>query len=238
MAAVDPTVLEMPTDPAGGLMPYYRHLLDWTAAEVAGLSDAQLDLAEPDGPHEWRWWSIRRLVSHNAWTALVFPHRRCAGLLWPDGVVPEPVVWDEIRLGPGARFDRMLDPVKFPDPASCLEMTAVGLGWLEQVVREQSIEAMRGTIESVRGTHFWAYVIGVLPRGAGPDAERPGSIRYSLEGSLWMVFYELAAHVRTIQRMKALQGLAPVVELPRFGYLRLPEYWGDDDRNGPSFDLL
>ena len=62
---------------------------------------------------------------------------------------------------------------------------------------------LRGTIESVRGTHFWAYVIGVLPRGAGPDAERPGFIRYSLEGSLWMVFYELAAHVRTIQRMKA-----------------------------------
>ena len=66
---------------------------------------------------------------------------------------------------------------------------------------------MLATHESVRGTEFWRYVIQTLPRGAELDADRPGFIRYDLEGSLWMVFYEMSAHVRTIQRLTTELGL-------------------------------
>lgn len=47
--------------------------------------------------------------------------------------------------------------------------------------------------------------------------------------------YDLAAHVGTILRLKVPQGLPLAVELPRFGYLRLPGVLGETDRNGPSF---
>ena len=46
----------------------------------------------------------------------------------------------------------------------------------------------------------------------------------------------MLTHVRTIQRLKLHQGLTIAQELPRVGYLRLPEYWGDTDRNGPGME--
>ena len=75
------------------------------------------------------------------------------------------------------------------------------------MVNENSIEQLRSDITSIRATEFWAYVITTLPRGAGIDPDRPGYLRYDLEGSLWMVFYELLTHIRTIQRLKTHQGI-------------------------------
>jgi hypothetical protein len=217
-----------------GAMPYYPHLVTWVKAEVAGLTDAQLDFHDQHPDREWMWWSIRRQVSHMAWDALVFPYRRCAPLLWPDADPPEPIVWKDHRRGPERKHDRMLDAALFWQMPDLLEKLELGISWLERVVTEQSIETLRATMKSVRGTNFWRYVIQTLPRGAEVDPDREGYIRYDLEGSLWMVFYEILSHIRTIQRLKHHQHLALAVALPRVGYLRLPEYWGETDRNGPD----
>ncbi len=238
MAPTDPAVLEMPTDPGPGTMPSYGMVLDWLRPEVAGLTETALDDDDQHPEREWRWWSIRRQVSHMAWDALVFPRRRCGPLLWPDGDVPEPIVWADHRLGPRARFDRMLDPERFWTVPDLLAQLETGIGWLQRVVAEQSIETLRATTTSIHGTPFWAYVITTLPRGARLVDDPPGHIHYDLEGSLWMVFYELTAHIRTIQRIKIHLGLPLAVELPRVGYLRLPEYWGDTDANGPDLRRL
>lgn len=238
MARVDPAILEMPEDVAAGAMPYYPHLLTWVTAEVAGLTETQLDFADTHAEREWMWWSIRRQVSHMAWDALVFSHRRCATLLWPDGHVPAPIVWEHHHLGPAMKDDRMLDTELFWHMPDLLAKLELGLSWLGRVVTEQSIETLRATVTSVRGTHFWRYVIQTLPRGAGVDPNREGFFRYNLEGSLWMVFYEILAHIRTIQRLKRHQALPLAMELPRVGYLRLPEYWGETDRNGPGMQRL
>ena len=236
MSRVEPAIVEMPEDPTVGAMPYYPHLLAWVKAEVEGLTEAQLDVDDQHPDREWRWWSIRRQVSHMAWDALIFPHRRCAALLWPDCHEPAPIVWEHHHLGPKMKYDRMLDADVFWQMPELLEKFELGLSWLQPVVTEQSIETLRSTRESVRGTHFWRYVIQTLPRGAAADPEREGYIHYDLEGSLWMVFYELLSHIRTIQRLKRYQQLPLAVELPRVGYLRLPEYWGDTDRNGPGLE--
>jgi hypothetical protein len=238
MARVDPTILEMPEDMASGAMPYYPHLFTWAKAEAEGLSEVHLDFADHHPDREWMWWSIRRQVSHMAWDALVFPHRRCAKFLWPDGNAPTPIVWEHHHLGPAMKHDRMLDADLFWHMPDLLAKLELGISWLERVVTEQSIETLRATVESVRGTYFWRYVIQTLPRGAGVDPDREGFIRYNLEGSLWMVFYEMLAHIRTIQRLKRHQSLSLAVELPRVGYLRLPEYWGETNRNGPSMQRL
>jgi len=238
MARVDPAIVEMPADPSVGAMPPYPRLLDWLGAEVDGLDDAHLDFDDHDPAREWMWWSIRRQVSHIAWDTLVFSHRRCGALLWPRGDVPEPIVWEHHHLGPAMRYDRVLDEDAYWAVPDLLEKVALGLSWLERVVTEQPIETLRATHASIRGTYFWRYVITTLPRGAGVDPDRPGYLRYDLEGSLWMVFYEVLAHIRTVQRLRLAQGLRTRVELPRVGYLRLPEYWGETDENGPSMRRL
>lgn len=238
MALVDPNILEMPESPDSGAMPPYRQLVDWVEAEAAGLTTAQLDFDDTHPDREWMWWSIRRQVSHIAWDALVFTYRRCASMLWPNGNAPEPIVWRHHRLGPEMKFDRVLDEDLYWEVPDLIAKMEIGISWLERVVREQSIEALRADATSIRGTYFWEYVITTLPRGAAADPERPGYITYDLEGSLWMVFYEQLAHIRTIQRLKLEQGIPLAVDLPRVGYLRLPEYWGDTNANGPSLGRL
>ncbi len=238
MALVDYDIIEMPEDPAIGAMPPYRRLKEWIEIEVAGLTDEQLDFDNTSPETEWMWWSIRRQVSHIGWDALVFPHRRCAHLLWPDGDEPEPIVWKHHHLGPEAKYDRVLDEDLFWDIPDLLAKVEIGNGWLAQVVADHSIEELRADKTSVRATYFWQYVITTLARGAGPDPEREGYISYDLEGSLWMVFYEQLSHIRTMQRLKLHQGLPIAQDLPRVGYLRLPEYWGETDANGPSMKRL
>jgi hypothetical protein len=238
VSLVDYDLVEMPDDPAEGAMPPYRRLVEWVEAEVAGLTDNQLDLDDLSHDKEWMWWSIRRQVSHIAWDALIFSHRRCAHLLWPDGDEPEPIVWKHHHLGPEMKFDRVLDEDLYWALPDLVAKMAVGIGWLERVVAERTIDELRADETSIRGSYFWQYVITTLPRGAGSDPDRAGYLRYTLEGSLWMVFYEQLAHIRTIQRLKLHQGLPLAVPLPRVGYLRLAEYWGDTDANGPSMKRL
>jgi hypothetical protein len=238
MAVVDQDIVEMPDDPSIGAMPPYRRIVGWVRAEVDGLTPAQLDFDDTSPEREWMWWSIRRQVSHIAWDSLVFTHRRCSQLLWPDGDEPEPVVWKHHHHGPDMKYDRMLDEDLFWEVPDLIAKMEIGVGWLERVVSENTIEQLRADTTSIRATHFWSYVITTLARGASADPDRPGYIQYNLEGSLWMVFYELLTHIRTIQRLKIHQGIAINVELPRVGYLRLPEYWGDTDANGPSMERL
>lgn len=238
MAPTSPDIVEMPVDPTAGTMPTYALVLDWLRPELVGLTDAELDYDDHAPDREWMWWSIRRQVSHMAWDSLIFPYRRCTELLWPDGDVPDPIGWTEHQMGPSARWDRVLDEDRFWAVPDLLDKLELGVSWLTRVVTEQPIETLRATTKSVHGTPFWAYVIQTLPRGAARVDDPPGHIHYDLEGSLWMVFYELTTHIRTIQRLKLHQGLTPVVELPRVGYLRLPEYWGETDANGPGMGRL
>ncbi len=235
MAYVDPDIVEMPEDQSVGAMPSYRKIIGWIEAETAGLTLEQLDFDDTHPDNEWMWWSIRRQVSHIAWDALVFTSRRCGSLLWPDGEVPRPIEWEHHLMGhPECRWDRILDESRYAEIPDLIAKVATGIGWLERVVSEQPIETLRSNVTSVRGTPFWKYAITTLPRGAGDDPDRRGYLRYSLEASLWMVFYEMLTHVRTIQRLKLHQGLSPAQQLPRVGYLRLPEYWGDTNHNGPG----
>lgn len=237
MAHVDPKIVEMPEDESVGAMPPYGLLLGRIETEVEGLTDEQLDFDDNGPDNEWMWWSIRRQVSHIGWDSLVFTSRRCGALLWPDGDVPAPIVWEHHLMGnPACRWDRVLDEDLYVTIPDLVAKVAIGVGWLERVVAEQPIEILRSDVTSVRGTAFWAYAITTLPRGAGADPDRRGYLRYTLEASLWMVFYEMLTHVRTIQRLKTHMGLPLAQELPRVGYLRLPEYWGDTNKNGPGME--
>tara|TARA_B110000196_G_scaffold48888_1_gene39564 strand:+ start:162 stop:887 length:726 start_codon:yes stop_codon:yes gene_type:complete len=234
MALSDPYTLEMPISSESGSMPWYQHIVDWIEAEIAGLSEKQLDFHDTSPEKEWMWWSCRTQVSHIAWDALVFTKKRAGHLLWPMGDVPEPIVWAEHQMGPNSKWDRVLDTDLFWEVPDLLDNLRLGIGWLTKLVDEQSIELLRSETRTVRGYEFLEYVITTLPRGARVADKDKRYFTYDLEGSLWMVFYEMLSHIRSIQRLKAHQGLELAIELPRVGYLRLPHYWGETNENGPG----
>ena len=142
------------------------------------------------------------------------------------------------RFNPYVAGAPVLDEDLFWQVPDLLDKLALGVSWLERVVVEQPIEVLRADLTSVHATHFWVYATSTLPRGVEFDPDAPEKLRYTLEASLWMVFYEILTHIRTVQRLKRHQGLRLAVELPRVGYLRLPEYWGDTDANGPSMQRI
>ena len=111
----------------------------------------------------------------------------------------------------------------------------LGVDWATQVVTTVPADTLRATTSRHRGTPFWRHVIQVLPRGAWVDEHDPRFIHYTLEASLWMLYYEVLTHLYTIQRLKRAQGLSTRVVLPRVGYLTLPEYTGEAASPGPSF---
>ena len=238
MALTRADIIEMPADETSGAMPWYPHIATWVEAEIAGLTDEQLDFHDPSPEREWMWWSCRRQVSHIAWDALVFTKRRAGHLLWPIEATPEPINWGEHQMGPNNKWDRLLDADLFWEVPDLLDKLKLGISWLTRLVEQESTETFRSEIKTVRGTQFWEYVITTLPRGAAASPEDNSQITYTLEGSLWMVFYEMLSHIRTIQRLKIHQGLTPNVDLPRVGYLRLPHYWGETNENGPGMRRL
>lgn len=238
MALTRSDILEMPTEETSGAMPWYPHIASWVEAEIVGLTDDQLDFHDPSPEREWMWWSCRRQVSHIAWDALVFTKRRAGHLLWPDEATPDAINWGEHQMGPNNKWDRFLDPELFWEVPDLLDKLNLGISWLTRLVEQEGTETFRSEIKTVRGTQFWEYVITTLPRGAAVSPEDNSQIVYTLEGSLWMVFYEMLSHIRTIQRLKIYQGLSPNIELPRVGYLRLPHYWGATNENGPGMRRL
>lgn len=78
----------------------------------------------------------------------------------------------------------------------------------------------------------------VISRGAWVDPRQPNHFHYTLEASLWMLYWEVLTHLYTVQRLKRAQGLSPRVDIPRVGYLTLSEYIGETTEAAPGFVLL
>ncbi|MBI3126986.1 MAG: hypothetical protein HYZ11_05210 [Candidatus Tectomicrobia bacterium] len=63
------------------------------------------------------------------------------------------------------------------------------------------------------------------PDGFREDAEKPGLFHFHIGAILRHIWWNVLAHLRTAQRLKMLQGLPVVHDLPREGYLTLPEFY-------------
>jgi len=224
----------MHADPDVVIWPDYQEFYRWLCHEVDGLSEVQLDFDSQEPQQEWMWWSSRRQISHIAWVLLVFMHRRCHMFLWPDGNIPTPIRWEDHHLK-GMKFDRRLDETLYWDVADLLDKVELGIEWATQVVTTVPLETIRSTESVHRGTPFWRHVIQLLPRGTWADTQEPSLIHYTLEASLWMVYWEILTHLYTIQRFKQVQNVPIRVTLPRVGYLTLPEYSGETDHAAPGF---
>lgn len=228
----------MHPDPAHVVWPDYQQFYTWLCHEVDGLTDAQLDFDSQDPTQEWMWWSIRRQVSHMAWDLLIIAYKRCGTLLWPDCQAPSPIRWQDHTPLAAMKFDRRLDETLYWEMPVLLEKVQLGVTWISHVVATTPIATLRA-MQTVRtGTPFWHHVMQVIPRGVWVDSHNPKDVHYTLEASLWMLYWEVLTHLNTIQRLKRAQGLPPRIAIPREGYLTLPEYTGDTADAAPGFVLF
>ena len=62
------------------------------------------------------------------------------------------------------------------------------------------------------------------PYGWEEMAGQPGHFKVELIAALRQIYWELLAHLRTIQRLKGLLGLPESTELPREGYLTFSKF--------------
>ena len=88
-----------------------------------------------------------------------------------------------------------------------LDKVKLGVDWATQVVTTVPVDTLRATVSRHRGTPFWQHVMQVLPRGAWVDAQDPQFMSFTLEGSLWMLYYEVLTHLYTIPGRRGMTNL-------------------------------
>jgi hypothetical protein len=213
------------------LFPNYPLIPDWYGAEVAGLTEAQLDFDSQE--EEWMMWSIRRQVSHAAFVHFGWLLRRWAPLIFREGdVLPQ------IDLQKAERYDRRMDEESDWAIEHLLTRLREGVGMVLLILGRETVGEMRKkTVDrhappeeryrtaGDRAYDFWCHAARLNP-DIRVDDQDPYHFRINLVGMIRQMYFECLLHLHTIQRLKRAQGLTPVVVIPREGYLTLPAFTG------------
>lgn len=204
------------------LFPQYGLYHDMVCAEVAGLTDAQLDYTSD----RWAWseWSIRTNVSHVASMGFRWLLRRWAaqnlgaGLDLPEGT-------EEIVASEG----RWLDVSKYPTIESILAKLKDSMDMCQAVLARQTIASMRAVELPWNNDAQARLMAEAHPTGRRIDPDNPERALIDLEYTFRHMWFEKLTHLYNVQRLKRAQGLEVKVDLPREGYWVL-EGW---DRSEP-----
>ena len=213
----------------------FENLREMFLKEIEGLTDAQLDW--DDASEEWSLWSIRRQISHVALAYFFWLSKAWGKILWPADPPADPVDFSKAGI-----YDRRLDEEKFwrledlvPkfDEAFALAARAIeGRSDEEQhrlvLGRKFRPDMMMGESD-LPVCRFWAYAGTFHMDGLEQDPEEETAFTFSLAGMARHLYWEGLTHLRTVQRLKAAQGLALAVQIEREGYLIDPFFWGPGD---------
>lgn len=226
-------VVGFPLDGQAAPIPDFDGVRRMVETEVEGLADHQLDFSakSPD----WARWSIRRQVSHMANSVIFWLVGRWRDVLWKDRR-PDPELV-KISLADHGN-DRMLDPETYRDIQTLLRMLQRSIGLIREIASRETAQTLREKKLALKlppdaklGTsgesahELWEKYSRAHESGISRDKGDPHTWVFTLEGTLRHLYYEHLAHLRTIQRLKGLQGLKTRVTLPRVGYLTFEEYW-------------
>lgn len=213
----------------------FDELLEMFRKETDNLTGAQLDWE--DHSEEWSSWSIRRQISHVALAYFFWIPKAWGKTLWP-GNPPE----DPVDFRKSAVYDRRLDEEKywemedlwpkFEEAFSFVKRAAEGKS--EEELNRLAVTRTFGPDLQMGGTDvkvytFWSYVSTFHPDGLTQDPEDKTAFTFTLAAMLRTLYWEALTHLRTIQRLKAAQGLTAAVDIPRVGYLIDPFFWGPGD---------
>jgi hypothetical protein len=220
-------------------LPDFEALEAMYRREIAGLSDAQLDWEDP--AQEWSRWSIRRQVSHVALAYFFWFAKMWGKTLWPGDPPPDPVDFRKALV-----YDRRLDEERYWRLEDLLPKFSEALALARRAAGGRTPEERR-TLTLTRTFpsdlkmgqtdlpvyRFWSYVSTFHEDGIAQHPEDETTFTFTLEGMLRHMHWEALVHLRTIQRLKAAQGLPPSAPLSRTGYLLDPFFWGSEDT--PAF---
>ena len=208
--------------PGSTLFPNYARYYDMVAAEVLGLTDAELGYVSD----RWAWseWSIRINASHVASMGFRWLLRRWSGENLGTGL-DLPADTDEI-VNSEARW---LDESKYPTIESILGKLRESLMMCEGVLANQTVGFMKTKELAWRNDRQAKLMAEAHPVGRREDSTDPELAWISLEYTFRHMWFEKLTHLYNIQRLKRAQGLEVKVELPKEGYWVL-EGW---DRSEP-----
>ena len=209
--------------PGTVLFPQFEsRIYDMFAAEVAGLTDAQLDF-ESD-LWEWSGWSVRRNVSHVASGDFRWLLMRWGDVLFPDGL-PDVGGLDSADSHHGRR----LAEDRYWAMDDILAVLRRGLDLCVSVLSRETVGSLRSKEITTENTPQWRTFTVAHPRGMRTDAMDESVCHMTLEATFRHRWFEHTTHLYNIQRLKKAQGLAANVDIPSEGYWALPGW----DRSEP-----
>lgn len=198
---------------AAALFPEFDTLYELIEAEVAELTEAQLDWTSDE--YGWAEWSIRVQLSHMASLIYRWLLIRWGDVTFPDG---EHGVEDVEGLG-ASPFDRRLDDTKYYDLPVILEKLDEGIELARSVLSKRDLAFMRSHDVTMQLNGMWDVMIHAFPENAGVSLDlESNEVTMLLEGTMRHIYFEEITHLFNIQRLKRAQGLETVSELPRVGY--------------------
>ena len=200
-------------DTAASLFPEFDTLYGLIEAEVAGLTEAQLDWTSDE--YAWAEWSIRVQLSHMASLIYRWLLIRWGEVTYPDG---DHGVEDVEGLG-ASPFDRRLDDTKYYDLPVIMEKLDEGVALAQRFLREHNMAFLRAHQVTNPLMGRWDVMIHAYPEDGGVSLDMDSNeVTMSLEGTMRHIYYEETTHLFNIQRLKRAQGLETVSELPHVGY--------------------
>ena len=207
---------------------------DLVYEEVEGLTHEQMCYANEEPP--WARWSMDLQIRHIALMTPVWLSMRAKevllreGYTFPDtaGLIAQLIDSGIRHVPPEAAGDRraVVDFMR-PWAALCCE-----------IIERESEERLRSLSftyytdpdasrpgDPHKPVEYHRMSVRLHPFGLTEDEGRPGLFHLEIGAVLRHIYWNVLAHLRTVQRLKLRQGLPLNNELPREGYLTLPEFY-------------
>ena len=213
--------------PGTRVFPEFALIHGMASAEVAGLTDQQLDWTSEHW--EWSKWSIRRQVSHIASVSPGWLLRRWGDQLFPKGY-SELGELAEYSPSPASPEGRWLDERKYGEISELLAKLDQAMLLAHYVLTHETVASMRKKELPRRDTlPQWRQFANAHPNGVRWHPNDPNFSYLTLEATFRHLYFDAITHIYNIQRLKRAQGQTAVVEVPFEGYWALPDW----DRSEP-----
>ncbi len=207
---------------------------DLVCAEVDGLTHEQMCYANEEPP--WARWSMDLQIRHIALMTPVWLYLRAGEMLGREGYsFPDTASLIAQLIDSGIRH---VPPEAAGDRAAVVEFMRPWAGLCCEIIDKESDERLRSLSftyytdpeasrpgDPHKPVEYHRMSIRLHPSGFTEDAERPGLFHLEIGAVLRHIYWNVLAHLRTVQRLKLRQGLPLKAELPREGYLTLPEFY-------------
>ena len=215
---------------AAVLFPKYSEIPEWYTREVENLTEAQLEYGNKS--IDWMKWDIRYQVSHVAYVHFFWLIDQ-----WGPKVFEQNDEVPSFDFDTCSKNDRRFDEETHKSMGQLLCKLREGVDLALKVLNRETPEQMREKIlvrvvqadaqfppgDSV--LDFWRVADRINP-DITYCSGNPNLFRINLVGMFRQMYFECLLHLHTIQRLKEAQGLAPLIEIPKEGYMLLPFFTG------------